>query len=274
MGNKTRCITESYMSPRVLPKEQILSWVKWDPSIEFDKIVIKSEPDLAFERILNVDIKVFEQTKSIENGLVELEDGILEIDKKIIQVPGFIGFRALYNLVPEDERKLSFLVEFLHDDKIIDSVEMITDVVRPKLIIVEEPAQGIIVDQYSPIPPLSFTLQNKGKGMVQELNPFLDVKSWEMKSMKIQVKETKEQNTDETPVFVLTNLRYTSKIIIQGKGMGMMSMGFEYYDKMHNKYATELARIPLKIPQKETLEVPVTSNIEGKQMLLLEPKVL
>src|SRR3989304_4901709 len=119
MVNQPNWITESYISPRVLPKEQILSWVKWDPSLEYDKIVIKAEPDLVFERILNVDIEVFEQTELIEYGLVELKNGIIEINKKTIQIPGFIGFRALYKLVPEDEMELSFLVEFIHNEKLI-----------------------------------------------------------------------------------------------------------------------------------------------------------
>lgn len=272
---KPSWILEDYISPRVLPKEQIFSWIKWDPELDYDKIIIKSEPDIDYQRILNVDEKVFDQAKVKEFDVVEFKDGTVVIEKNIVQIPGFVGFKAVYKLIPEDEKKLSFLIEFYHKDKQIGRTELVTDLVRPKLVFTDEPTTGIILDQYNPIiQPLAFTLQNKGKGMVEELIPFIDIQSWQVKSMSVTIQNIKEKDTNTKPIFVETTIGNIPKIIIKGYGMGIIGMGFQYVDKLGNKYETRLANVPLKIPQKQTLEIPVTSDIEGKHALLLEPKIV
>ena len=267
-------ITESYISPRALPNELILGWVKWNTDISYDKILIKSDPDVDFQRILNVDEAVFKQSE-ITDSDVQFKNGTVEIEKDIVQVPGFVGFRVAYKLKPEDERELSFLIEFISNEKKIGSVELRTNLVRPKLTITEIPSEGIVVDEFVPIlPSLSFTMKNTGHGEVQKLNPFLDVKSWETKDMRIEVKNSNERNTNEDHVFVVTTTRNIPKIIIHGSGMGMISMGFEYYDKLNNKYETELVSVPLSMPKKESLEIPISSTISNKQTLLLEPRLV
>lgn len=267
-------IFEDYISPRALPNEQILAWIKWDSDISYDKILIKSDPDIYFQRILNVDQSVFDGTKS-EGFDAQFENGTVVIKKDIIQVPGFVGFRAIYKLKPEDEKKLPFLIEFISNDKVINSIELSTTLVRPKLIMTSAPSEGIVVDDLVPIlPSLSFTLKNMGHCEVQKLKPILDVRSWNTKDMKIEVKHTKEKNFSEEHLFVNTTTTYIPKIILHGSGMGMIGIGFQYYDQMDNIYETELVNVPMHIPQKENLEIPVSSTISNKQTLLLEPKLV
>ena len=267
-------ITESYISPRALPNEQILGWIKWNTKFSFDKILIKHDPDMLFQRIMHVEESVFEKGKILDDG-IQFENGIVEINKDIIQIPGFMGFRAIYTPKPEDEKELSFLVEFILNDDLVDSIELTTTLVRPKLVITEAPSAGIVVNKFVPVlPSLSFTLKNLGHSEVDKIAPFLDVQSCETKKMKIEVKYSQQKDTSEDHVFVLTTTRNIPKIIISGSGMGMINMGFEYYDKMNNKYETELVNIPLDIPEKENLEIPVSSTISNKQTLLLEQELI
>ena len=272
--NKPKWIFENYISPRALPKEQVLGWIKWESDIQYDKILIKYDPDVVFHRILNVDESIFDQAET-QGYDVRFKNSTAVIEKNLIQIPGFLGFRVAYNLKPEDEKELTFLIEFIKNEETIGSVELTTELIRPKLTITERPSEGIVVNEFIPsLPSLSFTLKNMGHGEVEKLDPFLDVKSWETKDMKIEVKHTKERDVNEDHVFVMTTVRYIPKIIIRGSGMGMISMGFEYYDKMNNKYETELVSVPLNIPKKESLEIPVSSTISNKQTLLLEPRLL
>ena len=39
-------LTEKYISKCALPQEVFLSWLKWDPQLDFDTIVIKSQADV------------------------------------------------------------------------------------------------------------------------------------------------------------------------------------------------------------------------------------
>ena len=67
-------ILEKHISRWALPNEEILSWIKWDGSIDFDRIVIRSEADIDFKRILNVDASVFDQEKITEGEVIRVYD--------------------------------------------------------------------------------------------------------------------------------------------------------------------------------------------------------
>ncbi len=257
-------ILEKHISEWALPKEEILSWVKWDKNFDFDQILIKAEADINLHRILNVEEKVLTQ-ESIKIGKAV-------VDKDMLLIDGFIGFGCFYELVPEQERELNFEIDFVKNNETLETISLKTNLIRPIIAVENLNNSGIVVTKDNPmLPQLSFNLVSKGKGRILNFAPFIEVVN--AKEMKITLKQTVENIDDETPLFVNSIQSVTPKIIVKGKGYGMISMGFEYYDAMRNKYETKLIDVPIQIEQKESLEVPIASDLKGQSTILLEPKV-
>jgi len=265
MENSGIQIIEKHISEWALPKEDILSWLKWESNFDFDQLVIKLEADLQFLHILNVDDKVFKQ-KDIPNGKAV-------IDKDMLQISGFVGFTCIYNLIPESERELNFEIDFLKSNRIIDTISMKTNLIRPIVAIEHIPIEGIIISETNrQIPQLRFNLESKGRGRILNLSPFIQFVN--AKAMQITMKQTRKKNEDTTPLFVASSEYIIPSFLIKGEGYGMITMGFEYQDSMGNKYESKLVDIPIHLQQKESLEVPISSDLEGQSTILLEPTVL
>ncbi len=265
MAKPKSWIFEKHISNWSLPNEEILSWLKWDPNKVFDEIVIKSEADIKFLRILNVDEKIFKQK--------EINQGKAVIKKSMLQIEGFVGFTSVYTLVPEEERELSFVIDFVKDEKTFKSIELKTQLIRPIVAIEHDSGQGIMVTRNNPsIPKLRFRLNSKGKARILNLSPFIEFISV-TKNMEITIKEKVEKIMDTSPLFVYSSERRIPKFIVKGLGYGMIAMGFEYNDAVGNKYSSKLIDIPIKIEEKEKLEIPISSEVKGQSTILLEPKV-
>ncbi|MGI0057784.1 MAG: hypothetical protein ACREAK_10495 [Nitrosarchaeum sp.] len=257
-------ILEKHISEQVLPKEEILAWIKWESNFDFDQILIKSEADINLHRILNVEDKVLTQE--------DIKKGRVVIDKNMLHIDGFIGFGCFYELIPEQERELTFEIEFKKNDEIADTISLKTNLIRPIIAVEDFSNNGIVVTKDRPVlPQLSFNLVSKGKARILNFVPFLELVN--AKEMEITLKHTTENIEDEKPLFVHSIQNIIPKIIVKGKGYGMITMGFQYFDAMGNKYESKLIDIPIQIEQKETLEVPIASDLKGQSTILLEPKI-
>ena len=262
MSSKLKII-EKHISEWALPREDILSWIKWEKNYDFDQILIKAEADIYLHRVLNVEEKVLKQ-KSIKTGKVV-------IDKEMLLIDGFVGFVCFYELVPEQERELTFEIEFVKNNKTLEAIPLKMNLIRPIVAVENLDNSGIVITKDNPaLPRLSFDLVNKGKGVILNCTPFISVAN--ATDMKITLKQTVGEIDDETALFVNSVQSIISKIILKGKGYGMISMGFEYFDAMKNKYTSKLIDVPIQIEQKENLEVPIASDLRG-QSIVLEPKI-
>lgn len=264
MSNTTYDWIHEIHTPRwVLPNEEIVNWIKYDPQLEFDTIEIKLEADLAFLRMLNIDEKVFEQ-----DGI---KLGFASIDKKLIQINGFVGFTCKYELIPENERKISFIVDFKRHDTSIGVLELKTQLVRPMLAISNEsiPEIDSTKDNFI-IHPLTFALRNVGTGRVVEVSPFIEFSG--PADIKVSLEERQEKYDGTEELFVPTIFRNIAKMIITGKGYGMITMGFEYNDPLGNKYKTNVVQIPIILKQKENLAIPIYPNVSGQASTVLIPR--
>jgi hypothetical protein len=263
MDSKLKII-EKHISEWALPKEEILSWVKWESDFDFDQILIKAEADINLHRILNVEEEVLKQE--------DIKKGKAVIDKNMLQIDGFIGFGCFYELIPEQERELTFEIEFKKDDKIIETIPLKTNLIRPIVAVENLTNNGIVVTKERPmLPQLSFNLVSKGKARILNFAPFLELVN--AKEMTITLEHTTQNIDDEKPLFVHSIQNIIPKIIVKGKGYGMITMGFEYFDAMGNKYESKLIDIPIHLEQKENLEVPISSDLKGQSTILLEPKI-
>ena len=257
-------IIESHISEWALPKEEILSWIKWEKDFDFDQIIIKAEADIILHRIINVDPEVLNQD-GIKNGKVIIK-------KEDLQIDGFVGFGCYYELVPETERELSFDVDFNKNGKTLNTVNLKTNLIRPIISIENVTNNGIVVTKNNPVlPELSFKLVSQGKGRILNFSPFIEVVN--AKDMEITLKQTTESIDNEKQLFVHSTEQVIPKFIVKGKGYGMISMGFQYFDALNNKYESKLIDIPIQIEQKEKLEIPIASDLKGQSTILLEPKI-
>lgn len=254
-------ILEQHISRWALPNEEIISWIKWDASADFDQIIIQSEADIEFERILNVDESVLNQ-----EGIVQ---GKVVIDRNMLQIPGFMGFTSAYKLVPESERQIRFEVDFIKNKRRLEKISLKTSVIRPVIAIESEP--GIDVSESMPsIPPATFRLSNKGRAPATDLTPFIEIINAD--AMTIAIKHTKEKipHTSDTP-FVHASEQMVPKFALKGSGNALFSIGFKFKDAIGNEYTSELVRLTVNKPGRKKVEVPIESILKGQPAMMLVP---
>lgn len=254
-------ILERHISRWALPNEEILSWIKWDPSVDFDRVVIRSEADIEFTRILNVDVSVVEQERVIKGEVV--------IDRNMLQIPGFVGFTSAYRPVPESERQICFEVAFVKSEKCVETVSLNTSVIRPVIEI--EAEQGIDVSStVSPVPPATFKLSNKGKARATDLAPFIEFA--DTGAMTVTIEHTKEKiSYDPDTPFAPASEQMVPKFALKGSGNAMLALGFKFKDAIGNDYTTKTVKIPVTKPKKRKAEVPIESILSGQPAMVLAP---
>ena len=192
---------------------------------------------------------------------------MISISKEHIQIPGFFGFTGFYSNIPDSERIINFIVEFDFGDK-SEKIEFNTKIIRP-ILDFEQSDYGLTINSFNQtVPPFNFRLKNTGLGAFKKLTPFSDV--LETSNLKIKIDSINEKNTDESLVFVKTNDIQIDKIIIEGKGYGMLSVGYEYEDSMGNKYKTPFANVSFNIEETQNIEVPIADNISKSTTPLLQ----
>ena len=257
-------ILEKHISRWASPNEEILSWIKWDESLDFDQIVIKSEADLKFMRILNADETVFEQ-KDITHGKAV-------IDRDMLQIQGFVGFTCIYTLIPEFERRLCFEVDFMKRGELLDTVSLATDLIRPIVVVDGEYDRIMVSDVVRTAPTIKFKLSSKGRAIGVDLLPF--IRFTDTQEMTIKIEHVKEKIADaSTTLFVLSSEQMVSKFVVNGLGSNEVALGFKYKDVIGNEYESQLVTIPIHLPQREEVKVPITSDLQGQPTIILTPTV-
>ncbi|MEX0862741.1 hypothetical protein [Nitrosopumilus sp.] len=252
-------ILEKHISKKALPRENIISWIKWNPNLTPKSITIKFEPDFVITKVLNID------EKGLKNK--EFDSGKITLDREYIQIPGFFGFTCFYNEMPQNEITSNFIVEFDFGND-IKKIEYSTKIIRP-IIKFEQNEYTLSSSRFvNVVDPLNLKLINIGSGRVTNLRPFADIMKTDDMEIKIQTKN--EDIKDESLVFVKTNQISIPKVIVTGVGYGMFSIGFEYEDALGNSYKSELATLSINIEEKQTLQVPLTENISKLSAPLLK----
>ena len=257
-------ILEKHISRWALPKEEIISWIKWDGFIDFDHIVLRSEADIEFTRILNVDASVFEQEKIMEGEVI--------VDRNMLQMERFVGFTCVYTLIPESERHLGFEIDFMKDGKSSHMISLSTKLIRPILVIENEYDRIVLPDagEMEPISPVTFKMSSKG--MARIINPQPIVEFTNTKDMAIKIVDVKEKITHalDTP-FVFASEQTISKFVFRGSGNALLTMSFKYNDAMNNEYVSVPISIQVSLPQKGEIKVPIESQLEGQSPIILTP---
>ncbi|MCE2507548.1 MAG: hypothetical protein J4F36_13995 [Nitrosopumilaceae archaeon] len=252
-------IIEKHISTKALPNENIISWIKWNASLIPESITLKYDPDLMLQKILNVSVDGI-------NSAIQ-ETGKITLDQRHFQIPGFFGFTGFYKELPEDEKTINFIVEFnfANDVKV---VEYYTKIIRPILVFEQNEYTLTSTNYTNALPSLDFKLVNSGLGRAVDLSPFVEITN--TSDMQIQIQTKTEEIKDESLVFVKTSTISIPKFIVQGKGYGMVSIGFKYKDTVGNVYKSPLSTLSIQIEETQTLQVPITENISTLPIPLLQ----
>jgi len=261
-------VVEKYISPWVIPGEKILGYVKWNPGCELKRAEIRAPENTDVRRILNVGAGVFANHAAGSPSYV--------ITKDQIQVEGFMGFEAVYMRLPETEVKATFEVTIVFEDMRKEQVALTAEVIRPLLTSIK-PSVEILSSRESPKPgAIMVGIVNAGKGDVLEgsLKPFIE--TIQGKELKIQIETHEEKYGIGDTLFVEDNQRSSSKIVINGRGYGMIRLGFSYSDRLGNVYKNGLLDVMVTVEDKKTLEVPLGDAMvsAGGPFPVLQPPVL
>lgn len=244
-------IIDQYISPKVLPIEQVFGWIKWKSGINFDKIVLRYEADIDIQNLFNTG-----------NELTE-EIGKITIPKNMIQRDGFFGFASGYSAKLKNERNVSYEIDIVSGDR-IQTVHLENTVTRPMIQVLEAKPDSIHLSKLSPQPqPLSISLKNSGTTPVRNLEYFIDI----ITDNKLKVDIRKKDRYDE--ILLSDDRSGGQSIQIDGEGHGMIRLGVTYYDDFNTEYNDILKEIPITVEHKQTQTIPITEQIEKPETHLL-----
>jgi len=251
-------IKEQYLTPQVLPGEQASGWIKWKKGIEFEKLILKVEADIEIFRLFNVDEEIFEGKEDWK--------GQVEIPKSMIQIDGFFGFTAYYNVIPESEREVSYSIDIVNNNS-SQTITLTNTVTRPMIEVEKStPEQFLISNISPPSQPLSILFKSKGPATIQNLSLFLDFITTDQ--LKVKITKTKPKQSEVS----FSNFPEASHTIeVNGKGNGLMRIGVEYYDERKIRYTDIVKEIPIIVEQKQIQSIPIKHKIkeQGTQLLSL-----
>jgi hypothetical protein len=249
-------VIESYMSEWALPNELIVSWIKWDPKFEPDKIVLKYEADVYIQRFVNIDVKALQQDRRSGENI---------IPKEHLQIQGFYGFHAVYEVPPEQEQKLEFVVEFYKDSNRIHSERLSTLITRPLLEASVTPSDIIIEEDNTPLEgPIYFKVKNIGSVNAKATAIIFEVNTPPGMKLTLQAEKVSETGREN-----LIEASQINAVTIQGKGIAVVKITAEYMDNGNNKYRNSLATITLDIRQPIHDEIAVNSLRPSNELPLL-----
>lgn len=249
-------VAEKHVSDKVLPSEPIFSWVKWDRKLVPKSIMLKYDPDLEILKFLNAD---WDKSKAGKEGKITL-------DQKQLGIAGFFGFMASYNLVPEEEKTVNYVVEFDFGRE-TKTLEYSTRIARP-ILEFEQTEYTLNSADISRTPSIDCKLANRGLAMAREITPFFKMEN--TGEMQIEMRTVVEEIKDESLVFVESNKVKVPKFIIRGKGSGLAFIGFKYKDAIGNSYESPLATLAIEIKKEQSLQVPITENISAKERPIIQ----
>jgi len=239
-------IKDQYITQVVLPKEQASCWLKWNKEAEFDKIIIRYEADISIFRLFNIDTEIFNDQDKWE--------GKVEIPKSMIQLNGFFGFTAYYTTIPENNRDVSYSIDFVKDN-IVQTISFTNKVIIPKVELVKLSYDKLTLSNMSPPPPpLAMELKSGADASVNDLSLIINISG----GKNLKVKSIKYQS-------YVDFMKQTTKIQdieFSGQGNGQIRITAEYSDDIGTKYSKVLQEIPIIVENNQTQTIPISHTME------------
>lgn len=245
-------IEDEYVSPLVLPKEPLFGWVKWDDNADFDKVVLKYEADVKINTLFDVD-------KSVRTDV----EGVIEIPKSMLQVGGFFGFNATYDVALKSKRQISFHVELVSKEE-IRTITLSSCVTKPEVEIIGSTRDQIIIDNDTPPQStLSFDIRMVGDTIPINTEVVMAVTGQDLKfefsSPLISPNEITSFDNESIPV---------KDITIRGKGNGFIVISLEYSDVIGNRYSEIIQEIPVLVKSNNAETISFKKNMSYEEELL------
>lgn len=236
-------IREKYINSFILPNEECFGWIKWDNiKLEFDKLIFATEADIKVVRFFNIKTEIINSNN---------KDNRFIIDKNYLKLDGFFGFVAKYLAIPEEDRDITFRLDFMKGDSIVKRIELSTKVIIPKLDIKLQTEEIIELTGQSKKERLEFSIESIGKAIPRKVRSFVKIIRGS-KDVNVDV------NEDEDEMF----------ITVKGQGYTAIQFGFEYEDSIGNKYSIILPKsVVINKQTKEDEIIPLYTDKE-EQLLV------
>lgn len=239
-------IKEKYITPAVLPKEQSSCWLKWNKEAEFDKIIIRYEADIDIFRLFSIDEEIF-NNKDKWNGQVE-------IPKSMIQLNGFFGFTAYYTTIPENERDISYAIDFVKENT-VQTISFTNKVTIPKVEVIKLSYDKLVLSHMSPpLSPFTMELKSGANASVNDLRVIFNV----VGGKNLKVKSIRH----ESHVDFMKQNTQIQDIEFSGQGNGQINITATYSDAVGNKYSKVLQEIPILVESDQTQTIPISHTME------------
>jgi hypothetical protein len=252
-------IKESYISEWASPKDPIVVWVKWDGSPNFDHISLKYEADVFVYRILNVHEKVFEQN---------LHTGKVIIPKEDLGVPGFFGFHGICTEVPISERKIEFIIEFIHNGNAVHTERKVTNIIRPMLKLAISPQDIMVSDNTAALTEqIQFRLVNLGSAGIKEAN--ITFNPFSSTDLKVEISPKKETDNPYDDLIGEPQEKTVNTLTLKGKGHAIIKIDAEYTDYKGIQYKDNIGSITIDIRQNVNQKIPINRSSEYQLPALL-----
>ena len=239
-------IKDQYITQAVLPKEQASCWLKWNKEAEFDKIIVRYEADISIFTLFNIDTEIFDDQDKWK--------GRVEIPKSMIQLNGFFGFTAYYTTIPENERDVSYAIDFVKENT-VQTISFTNKITIPKVEIVKLSYDKLTLSSISPPPPpLVMDLKSGSNAAVNDLGLTINISG----GKNLKVKSTKHKS-------YVDFMKQTTKIQdieFSGQGNGQITISVKYSDDVGNKYSKVLQEIPIVVENNQTQTLPISHTME------------
>ncbi len=248
-------ITEKYISPQALPGEQINCWLKWKGDEKFDHIIITHPNNIDVTHFLNIDEEVLNFNQHDAKEYL--------IKKDWIQVDGFIGLKSAYNSILESNKPIAFDIKFVNLEKNIHQEKLVTTIIRPRIVYSYVSTHEITITELMTEISLDIQLQIVDNPNVRNIHGVSKIyKSNEGIDVKIVT------NKSEIPEISLSSPHISDTLIVNGEGLAIVRLCFEYEDFRGNKYSTDEISVTIekKIPQ--TANIPVQTFMKGNVPLV------
>lgn len=252
-------IQDRFIKELVFPNENILCWVKYKKSIEFDNFaIICEDPDIGLHdfQFKNLLKSVIIEDKKGKGSLIK------EYRKNLI-LDGFIGFECKYKLIKSNSVSVIFHIDFYLGGKIIESVKFQTKIIRPIIKVkFNETPEVMTISAFSPNVLPTLLMEIKNDGLAEAINVSLNCISTNPK-IKIKLNHI-EQKREIEGFFKDTIIKKDFLLEISGKGYSLVKLNLNYEDEIGNKYQSIIYELPIfseyekitKKPLKQIQEEP------------------
>ncbi|MEM3795434.1 MAG: hypothetical protein QW429_06115 [Thermoprotei archaeon] len=240
----------------MLPKESIIVFVEWDPTVEPELLVVRWENGVELVKTFDVDKSVLSSAEHSRNQLT--------VERDQLMLPGFAGFEARYTKLPDSELELRFEFELHFVDGCVVNKSATTRVVRPILEVADNPNEITVESSIHESKPIILHLANKGSADIRRNEAKLSLEIYSNKPLKAEVVTVSGADTPK-PLFHDAKSLNHYGVKLSGLGHAELTITYWYSDALGNPYSGKCV-IRLYVKSRVKKEIPLYNKIASSNL--------